>query len=318
MANEVEAAAIDGLAGAAPASMQVDHPSHELCANCTTPLKGRWCYHCGQSQEDFHRSAWKLVVEVFEGLFHFDARVWRTLRALFLHPARLTRSYLDGHRAPQVPPLRLFLVVLLAVFIAGSISRVGDDQRPTTIGHVGEESYVALSLDALEHLSPEERTTLKDGITNGTIKVFPFNEGWLKARLIHVIDDPERFIFGVTQWGERFAFLSLPLAAALLSLVFAFQRRFYLFDHLIFSLHSLSTSGAVLSVGLLAGGHGYRWVPLLFFAPPIHLFCHMRGVYQTSIVGTALRMLLLAIGSVIGGILLIVGLVLVGLNGMGE
>jgi hypothetical protein len=318
MANEIEAAAIDGLADVAPASAQADHSSHELCANCATPLKGRWCYHCGQSEEDFHRSAWKLVVEVFEGLFHFDARVWRTLRALFLHPARLTRSYLDGHRAPQVPPLRLFLVVLLAVFIAGSVSRVGEDQRPTSIGRVGDEEYFALSLGALEHLSPEERTKLKDGITKGTLNIYPFKEEWLKARFIHVIDDPERFVFEITQWGERFAFLSLPLAAALLSLLFVFQRRFYLFDHLIFSLHSLSAAGAVLTAGLLLGGYGLRFLPLLFAVPPIHLFCHMRGVYRTSIVGTLVRMLFLAIGSVIGALLLMFGLVLVGLNGMGE
>jgi hypothetical protein len=42
------------------------------------------------------------------------------------------------------------------------------------------------------------------------------------------------------------------------------------------------------------------------------------GVHQTSIVGMLLRVLILIMGSVVGAILLIVGLVLVGLNGMGH
>ena len=53
-------------------------------------------------------------------------------------------------------------------------------------------------------------------------------------------------------------------------------------------------------------------------AAPVHLFMHMRGVYQTSILGTLARMLFLAIGSIIGATLIVVSLVLIGLNGMSD
>src|ERR1700748_2833280 len=78
------------------------------CPNCETVLQGPYCYSCGQLAENFERSVWHLVVEGFESFFHFDGRFWRPLPNLAIHPGRLTREYLDGKRAFQIPPLRLF------------------------------------------------------------------------------------------------------------------------------------------------------------------------------------------------------------------
>ena len=94
-------------------------PPGTPCYNCTTPLVGQWCHARGQAPRDFHRSAWALAAEAFESFFHADGRLWRTLWRLVRNPARLTRDFLTGKRAPQIPPLRLFLVVLLVVFLVG-------------------------------------------------------------------------------------------------------------------------------------------------------------------------------------------------------
>ena len=132
------------------------------------------------------------------------------------------------------------------------------------------------------------------------------------------LDDPERFKLVLEQWSERFAFLMLPVAALLMSLLFVFQRRFFLFDHTIFSLHSLSAMGLVgiayLIIGAIAG-EGTASVVLL--AMPVHLFLHMRGVYRSSVPGTLIRMALLFVGSSVAVAVLAVGLIAVGLNGMG-
>ena len=58
--------------------------------------------------------------EAFEGLLHFDGRVWsQTVPATcFVIPARLTRDLSRGPPRPAtIPPLRLFLVVLLDVHV---------------------------------------------------------------------------------------------------------------------------------------------------------------------------------------------------------
>jgi hypothetical protein len=272
---------------------------------------GAWCYRCGQLGEDFHRSTLKLLFEAVEGLLHFDGRVWRTLPDLFLHPARLTRRYLDGHRAPQVPPLRLFLVVLLVFFFVGSI---GDHGGPIVVmdkqGHVLSQNK----------LTPEQKDKVGKAISHVQVqfgsKPDPAAGDWLKDRLMKAIDDPERFKLVLEQWSERFAFLTLPLAAILMSLLFVFQRRFYLFDHIIFSLHSLSALGLLLAlaIGLSKPTGGLSFLALT--AAPVHLFFHMRGVYGVSVLGTAARMFLLFLGTCFGLGLIVVGLLWVGLNGM--
>jgi hypothetical protein len=149
-----------------------------------------------------------------------------------------------------------------------------------------------------------------------TGKPDPGATAWLRARAQRVLDDPRAFQLVLEQWSERLAFLMLPIAAALLSLLFVFQRRFYVFDHVIFALHSLSFLALLLSVLFLLNPLG-DWTNLLALAAPVHLFVHMPGVYGTSILGTLVRMLLLFMGSVVGFVLLILGLVFVGLSAFG-
>ena len=128
MSHELETAVIASLAGRRAAHAG---PIGGPCANCATPLHGPWCHACGQLGEDFHRSTLRLCAEAIEGLFHLDGRLWRTLPDLMLRPGRLTRAYLDGHRAPQIPPLRLFLVALLGIFLVGGLIGRVRHSRPS-------------------------------------------------------------------------------------------------------------------------------------------------------------------------------------------
>jgi hypothetical protein len=326
VSNELEVAA-GASAGGFVGRLGHKHapPAGALCANCATPLQGPWCHACGQLGEDFHRSVARLGAELAEGLLHADGRLWRTLPDLMARPARLTRGYLDGHRAPQIPPLRLFLVVLLAIFLVGGItggSKLGR-VNSTTTGNGGLNVMTTTTgAKPIAQLTRDERAEVSRKVANlnvdfGTGKKNVAASQWLRDRLERTWADPARFELILEQWSERFTFLMLPIAALLLSLLFIFQRRFYLFDHTIFSLHSLSAMGLLLTAGMLLNGLIGGWVWLLALAAPVHLFAHMRGVYRTSVAGTLLRMFLLFVGSVIAALALIVGLVAVGLNGMG-
>jgi hypothetical protein len=323
LSNELEAAA-GGSVGAFLRRLPREHAPAigTPCANCATPLQGPWCHACGQSAEDFHRSIFRLAAEVIEGLFHFDGRLWRTLPDLLFRPGRLTRAYLEGHRAPQIPPLRLFLVVLLAIFLVGGLisdGKFGSINEPAAAGPAGAKPRSR----SLVQMTPEEREKVRSelgkvSVELGDKKPNVAATNWLRTRLSNTLDQPERFLLIMEQWSERFAFLMLPFSTIMLSLLFIFQRRFFLFDHTIFSLHSLSAMGVVLIVAMgltpLIGDDGF----ILLFPAPAHLFMHMRGVYRTSVFGTLLRMFLLFVGSLIAAVLLVLGLVAVGLNGMGD
>ena len=303
MHSELEAVILDGAATSRRPRHGPTRPPGSPCANCGATLQGAWCHDCGQVAEDFHRSIFRLLMEAVEGITHLDGRFWVTAPTLLLRPAKLTRDYIDGHRAAQIPPLRLFLVVLLLVFTIGSLSG-GQDHMFKFNGRADATSRAKAEaqIDKIDvHLAGRD-----SGAANG----------WLRPRLKAVLEDPERFKLVLEGQAERFAFLTLPLATVILTVLFVFQRRFFIFDHTIFALHSLSFQGLLVSVTTLLG---LLWDPLaglVFVVAPVHLFVHMRGVYRTGIAGTLLRMVLLGIVSGVGFIVLLLLMILVGLNAM--
>ncbi|HZK98763.1 MAG TPA: DUF3667 domain-containing protein [Caulobacteraceae bacterium] len=290
MDPELEIAAVasaGGLLGWRPRRVA---PPGTPCANCATPLQGPWCHACGQLAEDFERSVWSLVGEAVEHFFDADGRIFHTLPRLILRPASLTREYLAGKRAPQMPPLRLFLVVIVAFFLAGSLrDLVHPSPRPIDSPSAASHGVSGLNLVG----DPRLRAVGK----------------WLIPRLAYTSAHPREFGDALESWAHRAAVIFLPISTLLLALLFIFRRRVFIFDHAIFSMHSLSFMGSLATALTLLG-----LVPvidgisgLLVFAAPVHLFAHMRGVYRTSIPGTLARMFLLLVFSAIAAFLLFLG-----------
>jgi hypothetical protein len=137
-------------------------------------------------------------------------------------------------------------------------------------------------------------------------------EKWMRAQLVKAMNNQDAYKAAIATWAERFAILMLPIAAVILTVLFAFKKGVYVFDHLIFSMHSLSFQGLLLSV-IFALGTVADWGPWLLFLSPVHLFVHMRGTYKISWFGALIRMFLLFFGSSWAFGLLILGLLLVGL-----
>lgn len=83
------------------------------CRNCGHTLTGPFCSHCGQSEHDGHPPSLKnFGHDLVHEFLHFDGTIFRTIKALFLEPGRLTEEYLNGHVVRWVRPLRLFLIVV--------------------------------------------------------------------------------------------------------------------------------------------------------------------------------------------------------------
>lgn len=298
MAHEIEAAALDSAKAVTARTPKHTLPSGAPCPNCGTTLIGPWCAACGQSSEEFHRSLVRLAGEALGGLFDYDSRLRRTVPDLCLRPGRLTRAYLDGHRTPQVPPFRLFLVVIVLVFFVAGLG-----PREPSVWRVGDLHTAPLGTSgappadlARAARDPEAR--------------------WLITRLAAVSKNPERFQASLFAWAQRVAVLFLPVSAALLGLMFVGRRGVYLFDHLIFSMHSLSFQGLLLSLTMLATvlNEGFGWLLAL---APVHLFVHLRGTYGLGVVGTLVRMLVLFCGSALALLAAMVGVTMIGLYEVG-
>jgi hypothetical protein len=299
MAQEIEAAALDSVASA----LRGRTHGHALplgapCPNCATPLAGPWCHACGQPAEDYHRSLLKLSREAIDGLFDLDGRLWRTLPDLCFKPARLTRRFLDGHRVGQIPPLRLFLIVVVLVFLAAGIE---PHSKPV-----------------VQVNGPGGDFKTEEGVNLKVVRLRDNDAtaAWVNARMKQAAKDPKAFEAVLTEWAQRLAVLALPLSAGLLGLMFFWRRGVYLFDHLIFSMHSLSFQGLLLSTAMLTSLIS-GWFQLLFFIAPVHLFAHLRGTYGLGVFGTLWRMAVLFVSSIIVLVLALSGLVMIGLAEIG-
>jgi hypothetical protein len=301
-------------------------PVADHCANCGERLMGRWCHACGQHSEDLHRSVRKVALEWVQGLVHFDARAKATLPDLALNPARLTSNYLAGRRAPQIPPLKMFLVVLVIVFFAESVAAMGGarrDERPFFL-YVGQTSATGLGKPgvAFTGLSPAQKAELAQQIAGVRVGLGPYElppaTAWVQARMTKALADPVAYGKVLDKWARRLAFLLLPIGTALLSLLFVRRREVMVYDHLIFTTHSLSFQGLLLTavelVNVAPGSPG-DW---LLLAGPAHLWAHLRGVYGTSRVGAAVRAGLLIAASLGAFVLLLVAALSAGLVEIGR
>ena len=287
------------------------------CANCGAALQGPYCHECGQLGEDFHRSIGHLLTEGLESLFHFDGRIWRTLPQLVRNPGKLTRDYLDGRRAFQIPPLRMFLVVLLLVFFCGGLGRRADATNFVVVDRKGPAVHTLSINDKADEKEWRAELQRELGAKAGTPGAKSATVNWFIDRVVKVRANPEQFTMVLETWAHRLAVLMLPIGALLLAALFAFQRQFFIFDHVIFTMHSLSFQGLLVSVFFLAALVSPPLAALLLLAAPAHLFVHMRGVYGASVPGTLARMVVLFAGSLLAFAALMTLLVLIGLNEMG-
>ena len=226
-----------------------------------------------------------------EGLTEFDGRIWRTLVRLVRDPGGLTRDYVEGHRASELPPFRLFLVMVLIVFFAGSLAAPDgpgtpavavNGQRPATV-RVGPENTF------------EFRTARPGGVQRPVT---------LDAKKGQAFDS------AVDRWAHQFALLSVLVLAPIVALLF--RRRFF-FDHQIFALHSLSFQGTIFVLALAVRATGIPRSDLVFLAIPVHVFFHLRGAYRLTYWGAGWRTVAMLIGETIGFTLIMIGLLLVGL-----
>jgi hypothetical protein len=94
------------------------------CANCAAVLVGPFCAACGQAVKPLDPPVRHFAKEFTQELLDVDGRVPRSFRRLFLSPGYLTREYLAGRRVSWLSPLKLYLLVSVAMF--GVLAMVGD------------------------------------------------------------------------------------------------------------------------------------------------------------------------------------------------
>lgn len=201
------------------------------CVNCGADAPQRYCPDCGQATRSPRAPLRELTGELFSSVFSLDSRAFKSLPTLLFRPGRLTRDFLLGHRASQVPPLRMYLLVSLVFFLFF--------QHPAP--DVNEKT--AVWVDDVQVSGPTS------GKAGSRIELLRFKGSWARKfirplfatqvdKLIQM--DPQVLVNSVFAAVERAIpaglFLFLPLLAGVMKILF-WRRRGLYFDHLIFALH---------------------------------------------------------------------------------
>ena len=98
------------------------------------------------------------------------------------------------------------------------------------------------------------------------------------------------FFASVQNWAPRIALALTPAMILLLTIVYPFSKRIYIYDHVIVSLHFQSWYYILLSVAFLFFWLGLDWfVFVLFIAPPIYIYRMLREVYSSGRILSLLR-----------------------------
>ncbi len=253
------------------------------CANCYTPLRGPFCFVCGQRNEPHAHSFWEFLREAAEGLTHADSRVWRTLWSLLFRPGFLTAEHLLGHRARYLPPFRLYLVLSLLFFLVAAAMphRFAmfsvDPEGAPILTPIGPDP------DAPSGETAEQRATRVCGEMNYEGP----GQSWIQPRLRQGChraweDGGKNLSLAMLHNVPRALFILLPLLALVMRVMYV---KPYYVEHLLFFIHAHSFFFLLLLLFMpLAGWVEGTWIAdLLLLAVvlyiPWYLFRAMRRVY---------------------------------------
>lgn len=110
------------------------------------------------------------------------------------------------------------------------------------------------------------------------------------GHLADAYENQGMFFASIQNWAPRIALALTPTMILLLTIVYPFSKRIYIYDHVIVSLHFQCWYYILLSVAFLFFWLGLDWfVFVLFIAPPIYIYRMLREVYSSGRILSLMR-----------------------------
>lgn len=241
------------------------HPLRQdkTCLNCRHVVEKRYCPNCGQENTDTRKSFHELFVHFFEDLTHYENSFWKTIRNLLLRPAALTKEYLSGKRMSYLAPVRLYIFISFVTFFTISLLPSGEAGTVETPPEKKQEKksapvFVGVHIDSAPKSKEDDNDLMfgdfatvrqLDSTQNALPESKKFGQIHYKfqKRMAEVNEyrhkNPHEFDERLAEEMQH----NIPKAIFLYMPVFAFglwvfhgKKRWYYFDHGIFTLHYFS------------------------------------------------------------------------------
>ena len=235
---------------------------NKTCLNCRHVVEQKYCPNCGQENTDSRKTFHHLFIHFFEDLTHYENAFWKTIKNLLFKPSTLTKEYLSGKRLSYLAPVRLYIFISFVTFLLIALfpSHISEDLTK------GEKEITSNfeKVDKKEKKSWDEKSYLKSktldksyfhfktmkeidsiqkyGKEEEKLNQFQY---WLQEKAVHVTETNtkkqiiEKFIESFVHNLPKVLFVIMPFFAFFLW-IFHSKKRWYYFDHGIFTLHYFS------------------------------------------------------------------------------
>lgn len=303
--------------------------AHGLCLNCGTALVGDYCHRCGQA-EHIHRSLSAIWHDIAHGVLHFEGKVWNTLPLLAWRPGELTRRFVHGERARFVSPMALFLFSVFLMFalfsaigahleVPGTKNAQGTTavqvnlqrrEAKAELARIDKEIAARLARGEDAGDLKRERATVAgvlrflDGgptvLANAPKEKFNLHTGWpaLDKGLEKASENPNLILYKLQSNAYKFSWALIPISTPFVWLLFAWKRRFRMYDHAVFVTYSLAFMSLLVIALTLLGRLGVGSTLITFavlLIPPLHIYKQLRGAYDVGRMSALVRTSLLLV-----------------------
>lgn len=222
------------------------------CLNCGIHVEGRFCQQCGQENVEVKESFFQLLRHFVEDLTHFDGKLWKTVKLLLFKPGSLTKLYIEGKRASYIHPIRMYIFVSAVFFL---FMFTGEDpvkpergaSKANTSKDFASGFQEGLDLD-LDEDSVKYKTIAE---YNAAQQKLPSSkkDNWIDAVIKKKgIEINEKYSGDKLKIGKaliekfehnfsKMLYISLPIFAFFIWVLYRRNKNHYFVDHVIFSIH---------------------------------------------------------------------------------
>jgi hypothetical protein len=235
----------------------------KTCLNCNYVVENRFCPHCGQENIETRKTFHHLFIHFFEDLTHYENAFWKTIKNLVFKPGALTVEYLSGKRMSYLAPFRLYIFISFITFFiisllpgenAARISDTSESGLTNSKGHRKTDSIATAEVQTKK----DKENSLGDIFEFGSVRELDSvqkyskpeermgpTEYWFASKAVNVVEHntthqiKEKFLESFSHNFPKVLFIYMPIFALVLWL-FQNKKRWYYFDHGIFTLHYFS------------------------------------------------------------------------------
>ena len=262
------------------------------CQNCGDEVVIQFCPSCGQENTETKKSFHYLFTHFIEDLVHYDNSFWKAIKYLLYSPATLSIIYLSGKRKKFMAPVKLFIFINFFAFFVFNAFVFHDMENVVTTKSEYNDSFFDkknVFNDKIKFIGNRK----KNGAEKSWLDV-NINDKMAKLNQKYTIREINKMMFNKAISNlPKWIFFFMPFFAFGLWLTHD-KKKWWFFDHGIFTLHFFSTVLLLLSfsaiISTLVGLTPYEcngWYEfLVFMILQIIFYKSYRKFYQESKIKT--------------------------------